>query len=252
MDRSILLSIRDLHAFYTGPDNLALGGVNISVNPDKIVALIGPNGAGKSTVLKAIFKEAKVNKGEILFEDADITRLRADSLAKLGIGFIPEGRRLFGSLTVEENLDMGGYIFKDKEKLTANKERVFELFPFLFGHRYKLAKELSGGEQQMVAFGRALMLNPKLLLMDEPSLGLAPQMTDRVFDMIKTIVGTFGVSVLLVEQNVKKAMEIAHKVYVLNLGRVAFEGTPKALLETGDLKRTYLGVSYVGTTVPYD
>lgn len=241
MDSNVILSIRNLQAFYTGPDNPALGGVSISVNRKEIVALIGPNGAGKSTVLKAIFKEAKVNKGEILFEEADITRLPAGSLAELGIGFIPEGRRLFGSLTVEENLDMGGFIFKDKEKLRSNKERVFELFPFLFENRHKLAKELSGGEQQMVAFGRALMLKPKLLLMDEPSLGLAPQMTDRVFDMIKTIVGTFGVSVLLVEQNVKKAMEIAHRVYVLNLGRVAFEGTPKALLETGDLRGTYLG-----------
>jgi len=240
LDRNMLIGIRNLDAFYAAPDRLALEGVSISVNQNEIVALIGPNGAGKSTVLKAIFKEVQIKEGTILFEGADITQLSTNRLARLGIGFIPEGRKLFGSLTIEENLDMGGYILTDPKKVIANKKKVFELFPVLSKTRNKLAKKLSGGEQQMLAFGRALMFNPKLLLMDEPSLGLAPKIVAMIFDMIKTI-NNLGVSILLVEQNVKKAMEVAHRVYVLNLGRVVFEGSPKEILGSKDLKKMYLG-----------
>ena len=235
----MLIAIQNLDAFYAAPDRLAIEGVSISVNQNEIVALIGPNGAGKSTVLKAIFKEVQIKDGTILFEGADITQLSTNRLARLGIGFIPEGRKLFGFLTVEENLDMGGYILTDPKKVIANKEKVFELFPVLSKTRNKVAKKLSGGEQQMLAFGRAMMFNPKLLLMDEPSLGLAPKIVAMIFDMIKAI-NNLGVSILLVEQNVKKALEVAHRAYVLNLGRVAFEGTPKEILGSKDLKRTYL------------
>lgn len=240
MDRNMLIGILNLDAFYAAPDRLALEGVSISVNQNEIVALIGPNGAGKSTVLRAIFKEVQIKDGTILFEGADITQLSTNRLAKLGIGLIPEGRKLFGSLTVEENLDMGGYILTDPKKVIANKKKVFELFPVLSKTRNKVAKKLSGGEQQMLAFGRALMFNPKLLLMDEPSLGLAPKIVVMIFDMIKTI-NNLGVSILLVEQNVKKALEVAHRAYVLNLGRVAFEGTPKEILGSKDLQKMYLG-----------
>ena len=236
----MLIDIRNLYAFYAVPGRLALEGVSISVNQNEIVALIGPNGAGKSTVLRGIFKEVQVKEGTIIFEGTNITQVSTNRLARLGIGFIPEGRKLFGSLTVEENLDMGGYILTDPKKIIANKEKVFELFPVLSKTRNKVAKKLSGGEQQMLAFGRALMFNPKLLLMDEPSLGLAPQMVDKIFELINTI-NNFGVSILLVEQNVKKALEVAHRAYVLNLGRVAFEGTPKEILGSKDLKKTYLG-----------
>jgi branched-chain amino acid transport system ATP-binding protein len=236
----MILIIRHLSAYYLRPEKLALESVSLSAGQHEIVALLGPNGAGKSTVLRAIFKEAQIEKGEILFEGANISNQPSNKLVHLGIAFVPEGRRLFGSMTVVENLDMGGFTLTDRNKLTANKEKVFQLFPFLATHRNQVAKKLSGGEQQMLAFGRALMASPKLILMDEPSLGLAPQMVNKIFDVVN-VMNSLGVAILLVEQNVRKALEMAHRAYVLNLGRVAFEGTPKEIFESDTLKRTYLG-----------
>jgi branched-chain amino acid transport system ATP-binding protein len=236
----MLLEIRNLSAFYMGPDRLALNGVNLTAKEGEIVGILGPNGAGKSTVLKAIFREVHVQEGEILFQDENISSYPPHKLAPLGIAFVPEGRRLFGSMTVEENLDMGGFILKDARELRDNKDRVFEIFPSLTSCRKKIVKKLSGGEQQMVAFGRAMMLNPRLLLMDEPSLGLSPQMVEKVFEMIRTMNG-LGLSILLVEQNVNKALEVAHKAYVLDLGQVAFVGSPFDIQGSEDLKRMYLG-----------
>lgn len=223
-----------------GPDRLALNGVDLTVDQGEIVAILGPNGAGKSTVLKAIFKEARIKEGDILFQGKSITSYPPHRLAPLGIAFVPEGRKLFGSMTVEENLDMGGFTLRATKDLKDNKHRVFHIFPSLTAYRNKVVKKLSGGEQQMVAFGRAMMLNPRLLLMDEPSLGLSPQMVEKVFEMIKTMNG-LGLSILLVEQNVKKALEVAHRAYVLNLGQVAFVGSPNDIQKSDDLKRLYLG-----------
>jgi len=236
----MFLDIRNLSVFYMGPDRLALEGVNLSVDQGEIVALLGPNGAGKSTVLKAIFKDATIKGGQIFFQGTEISRELPHKLARLGIAFIPEGRKLFGSMTVDENLDMGGFILRNVRELKANREKVFQSFPVLADLRGKPVKKLSGGEQQMVAFGRALMINPKLILMDEPSLGLAPRMVDTVFEMVGTM-KDLGITILLVEQNVRRALEAANRAYVLNLGRVAFGGTSKEISGNSELNRLYLG-----------
>jgi len=238
--KAMLLEIRNLSAFYTGPGKLVLEDVNLSTAQHEVVALLGPNGAGKSTVLKAIFKEAQIKDGEIFFQGTNICNHPSNKIAHLGIAFIPEGRRLFRSMSVEENLEMGGFILKDRNELKGNKEKVFQLFPFLGTRRGQAAKNLSGGEQQMLAFGRALMVNPKLVLMDEPSLGLAPQAVDKIFNSIK-IINSLGVAILLVEQNVKKALEVAHNAYVLHLGKVVFRGRPSEILSSEKLKNLYLG-----------
>ena len=236
----MLLELVNLSAYYAAPDRLALNDVNLSVARKEIVALLGPNGAGKSSVLKAIFKEIEVKSGRIVFSGEDITQRPVNHLARLGIGYIPERDKLFGSLTVEENLDMGGYILNDKKEIAQRKQKIFDLFPLLAQHCGKIARNLSGGEQQVAAIGRALMLEPELLLLDEPSLGLAPKMVETVFEMLKTI-NRLGVAILLVEQNVKMALQVAYRAYVLNLGEVAFSGTPEEIQESGDLQALYLG-----------
>jgi branched-chain amino acid transport system ATP-binding protein len=235
-----LLTIRNLCAHYGRPDKLALKNVSLNVSSREIVSLIGPNGAGKSTVLKAIFKDVDISKGEIIFSGSDIIGQSATTLVSIGIGYVSEGRRLFKTMTVDENLDMGGFIIKEKEKFNSNKEKIYSMFPLLYKRKRQSVKTLSGGEQQMLAFGRALMTNPKLILMDEPSLGLAPKIIDQIFVSISRIV-EMGVAILLVEQNVKKALEVSNRVYILNLGSVAFSGTPKEILASDNLKRLYLG-----------
>lgn len=236
----MLLTVDNVSAYYSHPDQLSLKDVNLHVELGGVVALLGPNGAGKSSIFKAIFKEIQISNGTILFEGRNITQDPVNQLAKMGISYIPEKNKLFGSLTVEENLDMGGFILTNKNEVSSRKEMVFDLFPFLAANKRQVARKLSGGEQQMVAFGRALMIQPKLLLLDEPSLGLAPKMVDSVFDMLRTV-NRLGIAILLVEQNVKMALQIAHRVYVLNLGKVAFTGTPDEIRDSEDLKRVYLG-----------
>lgn len=238
-----LLNISDLSVHYGRPDKLALDNVSLSVFDGEIVALIGPNGAGKSTVLKAIFKDACVSQGKIIYKGQDVGSLSVSSLVSTGIGYVAEGRRLFRKMTVDENLDMGGFIIKDRKQFNINKEKVYKLFPSLYERKKQPVKTLSGGEQQMLAFGRAMMTEPKLLLLDEPSLGLAPKIIDQIFDSISKI-KEMGVSFLLVEQNVKKALEVSDRVYSLNLGTVAFCGTPKQILETENLKELYMGDYY--------
>jgi branched-chain amino acid transport system ATP-binding protein len=235
-----LLSINHLFAYYSRPDKLALENVSVNVFNKEIVALIGPNGAGKSTVLKAIFQDANISKGEIIFSGRDIVKEEAKALVRMGIGYVCEGRRLFKTMTVDENLDMGGFSIKDKATVHASKTKVYDLFPALHSLKKQTARTLSGGEQQMLAFGRAIMTDPKLILLDEPSLGLAPKVIDQMFVSISRIM-EMGVAILLVEQNVKKALEVAHRVYILNLGAVAFSGTPQEIRESDNLKRLYLG-----------
>jgi len=236
----MLLSVINLSAYYTTADWLALCNVNLMVEEGEIVALLGPNGAGKSSVLKAIFKELIVKNGKILFLGENLIQYPVSHLVKSGIGYISEKEKLFTSLTVEENLDMGGFVLRDKKKLALQKQKIFNLFPFLSQNRKKTARNLSGGEQQLAAIGRALMTKPKLLLLDEPSLGLAPKIVDTVFDILLDINRT-GVSVLLVEQNVKMALQVAHRAYILNLGEVAFSGNAKEIQKSDELRKLYLG-----------
>lgn len=235
-----ILSVQNLYAYYKNPEILALRGVTIEVRENEIIAIIGPNGAGKSTVLKTIFKEAKIKSGILRLKGEDIILTPPENLVKMGIGYLPEGRRLFGSLTVEENLDLGGYILSDRGKIRENKERIYGFFPVLKNKRKRPAKKLSGGEQQLLSFARVLMFDPLILLMDEPSLGLAPKIITQIFENILTI-RELGIVIVLVEQNVKKALSVADRVYVLNLGQVVFEGRPDEISGDERLKKTYLG-----------
>lgn len=238
----MLLEVRNLTVYY-GPVQ-ALNNISLEVKKGEIVAMIGPNGAGKSTALKAIsglLKETggEIKKGEIIFEGKSIKEIPTYELVKIGISLVPEGRRIFPTMTVLENLEMGGYLNQNKEKKETLK-RVFEIFPILSERKNQKAGTLSSGEQQMLAIGRSLMLQPKLLLLDEPSLGLSPNYVEEVFEKIKEI-NKAGVSVLLVEQNVRMALEYAHRAYVFKIGEIFLEGECKKLLENEAIKRSFLG-----------
>jgi branched-chain amino acid transport system ATP-binding protein len=241
-----LLQVKNLTVYYESV--LALDNVSISVNEGEIVALIGPNGAGKSTTLKAICGLLVPQSGEILFEGERINGKQPYQLVEKGLCLVPEGRKVFYSMTVLENLEMGAYTlgngfmsFWGKNPLIEERiERVFELFPILKERRKQRAGTLSSGEQQMLAIGRALMLKPKLLLLDEPSLGLSPNYVEIIFDKIKEI-NKEGVTILLVEQNVRVALEYADRGYVFEIGRIAFEDKADNLLENDIIKKTFLG-----------
>jgi branched-chain amino acid transport system ATP-binding protein len=241
-----LLQVKNLTVYYESV--LALDNVSISVNEGEIVALIGPNGAGKSTTLKAICGLLVPQSGEILFEGERINGKQPYQLVEKGLCLVPEGRKVFYSMTVLENLEMGAYTlgngfmsFWGKNPLIEERiEKVFELFPILKERRKQRAGTLSSGEQQMLAIGRALMLKPKLLLLDEPSLGLSPNYVEIIFDKIKEI-NKEGVTILLVEQNVRVALEYADRGYVFEIGRIAFEDKADNLLENDIIKKTFLG-----------
>ncbi|HEY8373070.1 MAG TPA: ABC transporter ATP-binding protein [Pseudonocardiaceae bacterium] len=219
----------------------ALHGVSLTVEEGEIVTLIGANGAGKTTTMRAISGIRPVSAGTIRFADEDITRLRADLRVVRGICQSPEGRGVFPGMTVMENLDMGCYTRKDKAAIAEDFERVFELFPRLKERRDQLGGTLSGGEQQMLAIGRALMARPRLLLLDEPSMGLAPQFIQQIFRII-TEINQQGTTVLLVEQNAQQALSRAHRAYVLETGRITKTGTGAELLADPSVKEAYLGV----------
>ncbi|MEC9265698.1 MAG: ABC transporter ATP-binding protein [Pseudomonadota bacterium] len=217
----------------------AVRDVSLRVNAGEIVCLIGANGAGKTTLMRTVSGLHMPGSGKVLFEDADITRANPTERVRLGLIHVPEGRRVFGSLTVEENLQLGGITANTKEraKRTAN---AYDLFPILFDRRLAQAKSLSGGEQQMLAIGRALMAGPRLLLMDEPSLGLAPKVTTEIFTLIKHL-NHEGTSVLLVEQNAVAALQISHRAYVMESGGISHSGDAKALQSDPAIKAAYLG-----------
>jgi branched-chain amino acid transport system ATP-binding protein len=217
----------------------AVRDVSLRVNAGEIVCLIGANGAGKTTLMRTVSGLHMPGSGKVLFEDADITRANPTERVRLGLIHVPEGRRVFGSLTVEENLQLGGMTANAKEraKRTAN---AYDLFPILFDRRLAQAKSLSGGEQQMLAIGRALMAGPRLLLMDEPSLGLAPKVTAEIFTLIKRL-NHQGTSVLLVEQNAVAALQISHRAYVMESGGISHSGDAKALQSDPAIKAAYLG-----------
>jgi ABC-type branched-subunit amino acid transport system ATPase component len=233
-----LLELRAVEAGYGAIQ--ILHGVSLHVNAGEVVAVIGPNGAGKSTTFKAIMGFVRYLGGEIVFDGRNLIGERPDRILALGLGYVPQGRVVFGQMTVRENLEMGAYLERDKAAIDAAMERVFSLFPRLGERRRQLAGSMSGGEQQMLAMGRALMMRPKMLMLDEPSLGLSPRLVDEVFD--KTIeMARGGLTVMLVEQNAARALEIAHRGYVLELGRNRFEGTGRDLLENEEVRRMYLG-----------
>ncbi len=219
----------------------ALENVSIEVYEGEVVAVIGRNGAGKTTLLKSIIGLVKPISGRIYFGGKDITDLPPWDRAKIGIAYVPEGRRLFPYLTVYENLMMGAYTVRDKNVISRQLSRVFSLFPRLKERRSQLARTLSGGEGQMLAIGRGLMAVPKLLMMDEPSLGLAPIIVEELFDTIKKLKDQ-GVTILLVEQNARKALEVADRCYVLETGRVILHGDARSLAENPLVKKAYLGV----------
>ena len=235
----MLLEVRNLHVGYG--DATAVWDVSIAVAEGRIVTVIGPNGAGKSTLINAIAGMLPYQSGGIRIDGNDMARVPAHGFCERGIALVPEGRRLFTSMTVEENLDIGCYRAAARARRDASLESVYRRFPVLRERRAQLAGQLSGGQQQMVAIGRALMACPRLILFDEPSLGLAPSIVDDMFAIIRDI-RSEGVAVLLVEQNVQKSMEIADAAYVLEHGRIISSGRPSDLLEQPHIQQAYLGI----------
>lgn len=218
----------------------AVKGVSFEVNEGEIVALIGANGAGKTTIMHALNGLLGKNAGTVSFNDSDITSIKAHKLVGMGMAQVPEGRRIFGELSVYDNLKMGYYSKSDKAEFERKLEEIYESFPILKERSGQIAGTLSGGEQQMLAMSRALMSSPKLLLLDEPSMGLSPLYVNIIFDMIKKV-NSLGTTVLLVEQNAKKALSIADRAYVLEIGKIVKTGSGKELLDDEDIRKAYLG-----------
>jgi branched-chain amino acid transport system ATP-binding protein len=234
-----ILELDSIDAFYGRIQ--ALRGVTINVEQGEIVALIGSNGAGKTTTLRTISGLMHPQSGSIRFDNRDITRTGPSKIVEMGVCQSPEGRRLFPRMTVVDNLFMGAYTRRDKAGITTDMDRVFTLFPRLQERRTQISGTLSGGEQQMLAMGRALMARPKLLMLDEPSLGLAPILVETIFSIVREI-NSQGTPVLLVEQNAFKALEVAHRGYVLETGSIVQTGTGKELLASEDVQKAYLGM----------
>jgi branched-chain amino acid transport system ATP-binding protein len=234
-----ILDVEGVDTFYGRSQ--ALRKVSLHVDQGEIVALIGSNGAGKTTTLRTISGLIAPTAGRIAFHGREITRLPANKIARLGLGQSPEGRRLFPRLSVLDNLELGAYSRRDRAGIREDLERVFALFPVILERRRQIAGTLSGGEQQMLAVGRALMLRPRLLMLDEPSLGLAPIMQDTIFRTLVEI-NQQGTPILLVEQNANKALQIAHRGYVLETGVIVQEGPGRELLDSEDVRRAYLGM----------
>lgn len=234
----MLLEVKDLTVHYNNVK--ALDNISLKVREGEIVAMIGPNGAGKSTALKAISGLVKQTSGEIIFQGQTIKNLPNYELVKKGITLVPEGRRVFTSMTVLENLEMGAYIRNDKRLIKEDIQQVFDLFPVLKKRQKQIAGTLSSGEQQMLAMGRALMLKPKLLLLDEPSLGLSPNYVEVVFEKIREI-NQNGTTVLLVEQNARMALDFAYRGYVFKIGKIFLEDKAENLLKNKEIKKSFLG-----------
>ena len=233
-----LLEVRDLVVHYGVVQ--ALSGVSLDVPEGRVVALIGANGAGKSTTLRAVSRMVRATSGSVRFGGEEVGRLASHELVARGMAHAPEGRGIFLNLTVQENLDVGAYLRRDRAGVARDLDRACALFPILAERRGQVSGTLSGGEQQMLAVARALMSRPRLLLLDEPSLGLAPQVVERIFQVLREI-NQGGVSLLLVEQNAHKALQIAHRAYVLETGQVVMEGTGQELLASPQVRKAYLG-----------
>ena len=233
-----MLEIKNLFVSYGMME--VLHGISLKVEDKELVSVIGPNGAGKSPLIKTVMGLVKPTSGQILYNGQDITHLPAHKRAGLGIGDVPEGRRVFAKLTVEENLRMGAYELKDKKKNADNIAKVYEIFPRLGERKDQLASTMSGGEQQMLAIGRALMLSPRMLLIDEVSMGLMPIMVNTCFDVIKKL-NDGGITILVVEQNANKALEVAHRGYVLETGNIIISDTAENMRKDGTVQKAYLG-----------
>lgn len=235
-ENQILLEIKDLHVGYGAIK--AIKGIDLYVNKGEVVTILGANGAGKTTTLRTISGLLKANEGEIIFDGRDITKVPAHDIVALGMSHSPEGRRVFGTLSVEENLLMGAYTLKKFDPKTL--DWIYEILPRLKERKKQLAGTLSGGEQQMLAIGRAIMSNPKLLILDEPSLGLAPVLVKVIFKAVREI-SKSGVTVLIVEQNAKAALKLANRGYVLELGKISYQGSSEELLNSEVIQEAYLG-----------
>ena len=233
-----MLEVKGLQVYYGVIQ--ALKDVSFEVNQGEVIALIGANGAGKTTTLHTVTGLIPAKAGTIIFEGVDITKVPAHKIVEMGIAHVPEGRRVFADLSVYENLIMGAYTRKDKKEIAANLENVYARFPRLKERRTQRAGTLSGGEQQMLAMGRALMSNPKMIVMDEPSMGLSPIFVNEIFDIIEKVSAS-GTTVLLVEQNAKKALSIADRAYVLETGKIVLSGDAKELMNDDSIKKAYLG-----------
>jgi branched-chain amino acid transport system ATP-binding protein len=233
-----MLEVKDLEVNYGVIK--AIKGVSFEVNEGEVISLIGANGAGKTTILHAVSGLLNKTAGTVMFEGKDITKVPAHKIVYMGMSHVPEGRRVFAQLTVLENLKLGAYSRKDKNELNETLEKVYKSFPRLEERKNQLAGTLSGGEQQMLAMGRALMSHPKLILMDEPSMGLSPIFVEEIFKIIKEISAS-GTTVLLVEQNAKKALSIADRAYVLETGNITLSGDAKTLMNDESVKKAYLG-----------
>ena len=233
-----MLEIKDLFVSYGMME--VLHGISLKVEDRELVSVIGPNGAGKSTLIKTVMGLVKPTSGAILYNGQDITHLPAHKRAGLGIGYVPEGRRVFAKLTVEENLRMGAYELKDKKKIAENMAKVYEIFPRLGERKDQLASTMSGGEQQMLAISRALMLSPQMLLIDEVSMGLMPIMVNTCFDVIKKL-NEQGITILVVEQNANKALKVADRGYVLETGNIVLSDTAENLRSDDTVQKAYLG-----------
>ena len=233
-----MLEVKNIDVYYGNIQ--ALKGVSVTVNEGEIVSLIGANGAGKSTLLKTLSGLLKPKSGGITFLGNSIAGKAAQGIVKSGISHVPEGRRVFANLTVEENLELGAFLRKDKKAIAEDMKKVYDTFPRLLERRKQMSGTLSGGEQQMLAMGRAIMAKPKLLLLDEPSMGLAPLMVKTIFGVIKDI-NAQGTTVLLVEQNAHMALSIAHRGYVIETGKVVLSGSAQELQSSEEIRKAYLG-----------
>lgn len=234
-----MLEVKDLVVSYSGLP--VLQGISLKVGEGQAVSVVGANGAGKSTLLKAIMGRARVSSGQVLFRGDSLSRLRTEQIVRRGLVYVPEDRKLFKPLSVEENLKLGAFIIDDEAELAGRLEYVYELFPRLKERLKQAAGSLSGGEQQMLAIGRGLMSGPKLLMLDEPSLGLAPLMVSEVFETVRTLRHQ-GLTVLLVEQNVREALELTDQSYILQTGRIRQEGASKELLKSDMVREAFLGM----------
>lgn len=233
-----MLEVKNLEVYYGVI--CALKGISFEVNEGEIVSLIGANGAGKTTMMQSVVGLIPKKAGSVLFNGQDITKMPCHKIVQLGMTQVPEGRRIFQELSVYENLMMGAYTVKDQQRFKADLEATFERFPRLKERRNQIAGTLSGGEQQMLAMSRALMSHPKLLMLDEPSMGLAPILVDQIFDIIKELHAA-GTTILLVEQNATKALQIADRAYVLENGKITLSGTGVELAQSDDVRKAYLG-----------
>jgi branched-chain amino acid transport system ATP-binding protein len=233
-----ILEVRDLRVRYGAIE--ALRGVSLAVGAGQVVALIGANGAGKSTTLRAISRMLPLAAGTVELEGEDVTRLASHQLVARGMAHAPEGRGIFLNLSVRENLELGAYLRRDRAEIVADMDKGYALFPILAERRDQVAGTLSGGEQQMLAVVRALMSRPRLLLLDEPSLGLAPQVVEKIFAVLREV-NESGVALLLVEQNAHKALQLAHRAHVLETGQVVMSGTGRELLQSPEVRKAYLG-----------